>query len=340
MRESENTVAQQPCKPRDHYPLSSIKVSASRIGTRVRTGQMAFFSIIITSHNQANFIRDAVTSAVAQTLAHREIIVIDDASSDGSQPILEEYGDAIRLIKLEKNVGASSARNIGIAAAKGDFLVFLDGDDVLLPWALAVYNQVVERERPHIILSTMRWFHEQTPDISSDRAPDNVEVVAYDSLLEKDRPYRASASALVISHAVFTQVRGWTNEIFPMEDLDVLIKLLSSGRTAQILAPPTVCYRIHAANTVHQVANCAGALRMIIEKEKRRGYPGGHSNRGRRYAFLGGPAMFWVKKTYKSGLYREALRLLVLAWPMIFAAGFVRATIFMRGRRAAQTFAL
>jgi glycosyltransferase involved in cell wall biosynthesis len=299
--------------------------------------QIAFFSIIITSHNQAHFIRDAVASAVAQAHGNKEIIVVDDASSDGSAQILEEYGDAIRLIKLGKNVGASRARNIGIAAAKGDFLVFLDGDDLLLPWALVVYNQVVDRERPHIILCTMRWFQRQIPAITTDPVPDNVEVVAYDSLLEKDRPYRASASALVISRDVFAEVQGWTNEIFPMEDLDVLIKLLSSGRTVQILAPATVCYRVHAANTVHQVANCAGALRLIIEKEKRRGYPGGQSNRARRYAFLGGPALFWLKKTYKSGLYWEALRLLALAWPMIFAAGFRRATISMRGRRAVQT---
>jgi glycosyltransferase involved in cell wall biosynthesis len=306
----------------------------------MRTGQMAFFSIIITSHNQANFIRDAVASAVAQAHSNKEIIVIDDASSDGSQRILEGYGDAIRLIKLDKNVGASRARNLGLAAAKGDFLVFLDGDDALSPWALVVYNQVVDRARPNIILSTMRWFEGQVSDIAIDRAPDNVEVVAYDSLLEKDRPYRASASALVISRDVFTKVQGWTNEIFPMEDLDALIKLLSSGRTVQILAPATVCYRIHSANTIHQVANCATALRWIIEKEKRRGYPGGQSNRGRRYAFLGGPALFWVKRTYKSGLYREALRLLALAWPMIFAAGFLRATASVRGRRAVQTFAL
>ena len=302
--------------------------------------QMAFFSIIITSHNQADFIRDAVASALAQAYLNKEIIVVDDASSDESRGILEGYGDAIRLTKLDKNVGASRARNVGIAMARGDFLVFLDGDDLLLPWALTIYNEVVDREQPQIILSTMRWFEGQVPNISNDRSPDNIEVVAYDSLLEKDRPYRASASALVIRRDVFNAVHGWTNGIFPMEDLDALIKLLSSGRTVQILAPPTVCYRIHPANTIHQVANCAGALRRIIEKEKRRGYPGGQSNRGRRYAFLGGPALFWVRKAYRSGLHKEALRLLALAWPMILAAGLLRASVSMRGRRAVQTLAL
>lgn len=210
---------------------------------------------------------------------------------------------------------------MGIAAAKGDFLVFLDGDDLLLPWALDIYSEIVDRKRPHIILSAMLWFEAQIPKFGSERRPASIEVVAYESLLEKDRPYRASASALVISRDAFTKVRGWSSEIVPMEDLDVLLKLLHCGRTAQILAPATVCYRVHGANTVHQVANCAGALRLIMEKEKRGGYPDGQSNRGRRYAFLGAPTLSWARKAYKSGLYGEALRLLTLGWQMILRPG-------------------
>jgi glycosyltransferase involved in cell wall biosynthesis len=301
---------------------------------------MTKFSIIITSHNQARFIPDAVDSALAQVYGDKEIIVVDDASSDGSQSLLEEYGDAIRLVKVEKNVGASHARNVGIGSAQGDFLVFLDGDDLLMPWALEIYGEIVDRKRPEIILSTMLWFEGRVPKLSSERKPEHIDVVAYKSLIEKDRPYRASASALVIHRDVFSKVEGWTNEIFPMEDLDVLIKLLRSGRTVQILAPTTVCYRVHAANTVHQVANCAGALRLIMEKEKRGGYPDGQLHRGQRYAFLGGPAFFWVRRAYKSGLYREAVRLLALGWPMILAAGVRRLAVSIRGKRAVQTIAL
>jgi len=125
----------------------------------------ARFSIILTSHNQAKFIGNAVDSALAQTYASREVIVVDDASSDESAGILEQYKEAIQLIKLEKNVGASHARNAGIAQAKGDFLVFLDGDDLLLPWALDVYGEIADRKRPHIILSTMLWFRRAGPKI-------------------------------------------------------------------------------------------------------------------------------------------------------------------------------
>ena len=301
---------------------------------------MAFFSIIITSYNQAKFIHSAVASALAQSHSGKEIIVIDDASTDSSPATLEEFGNSIQLIKLEENVGACRARNIGIAVAKGDFLVFLDGDDLLLPWALAVYSEIVDRMRPNIILSAMRWFEGEVPQISAESAPAQIEVVDYETLLHKDRPYRASASALVIRRDAFIKVQGWPTEIFPLEDLDVLIKLLQSGRTVQILAPLTVCYRIHSSNTIHQVAICASALRLIMRKEMRGGYPHGPGNRGKRYAFLGGPAVFWIKKACKGGLYREAFRLLALAWPMICAAGIRRAAISLMGRRAAQTIAL
>lgn len=301
---------------------------------------MALFSVIITSYNQANFIRAAVESAIAQTHGRREVIVVDDASTDGSAKLLEEYGSAIQLIKLDENVGACRARNEGIAMAKGDFLVFLDGDDLLFPWALKVYSEIVKRKQPNIILGAMQWFEGESPKIGEESRPGQIEMVDYETLVKKDRPYRASASAMVIRREAFSSVRGWPTEIFPLEDLDVLFRLLRSGRTVQILQPVTVCYRIHSSNTIHQVATCAGALRQIMEKEKRGEYPHGQINRGENYAFLGGPALFWVKRAYQGGLYSEALRIVAAGWPMIGAAIVRQMAISVKGRQAAQTIVL
>src|SRR5438270_4159074 len=101
------------------------------------------FSIIITCHNQHDFIKDAVDSALLQPGDAKEIVVVDDASTDGSLQLLEQYGSRIRLAPLKNNVGTVGARNHGASLAQGDYLVFLDGDDAMMPWALDVYSRII-----------------------------------------------------------------------------------------------------------------------------------------------------------------------------------------------------
>ena len=71
------------------------------------------FSVIITSYNQKAFITDAIASALSLEPAPDEIIVVDDASTDGSQDILSEYGDRLQLIMLRSNRRRGGARNTG-----------------------------------------------------------------------------------------------------------------------------------------------------------------------------------------------------------------------------------
>jgi glycosyltransferase involved in cell wall biosynthesis len=116
------------------------------------------FSIVVTSHNQSQFIREAVDSALGQRLAAKEVIVVDDASKDGSPALLEQYGDKIILLKLAENRGACAARNAGAAIASGAYLVFLDGDDVMLPWAVEVYTRLLLSSQPKVILGSLFFF--------------------------------------------------------------------------------------------------------------------------------------------------------------------------------------
>src|SRR5215469_10781174 len=100
----------------------------------VEDGQDRRFSIVVTCYNQVDFIGAAVKSALAQNIhLLREVIVVDDGSSDGSRELLESYGESIRYCPLPHNLGAVEARNEGAALASGEYLVFLDGDDLLMP---------------------------------------------------------------------------------------------------------------------------------------------------------------------------------------------------------------
>lgn len=93
-------------------------------------------SIITPSYNSSKFISQTIDSVLAQTYQNWEMIIVDDASTDNSINIVQEYckkDSRIKLIKLEKNSGAAVTRNRAIQEAKGRWIAFLDSDDLWLP---------------------------------------------------------------------------------------------------------------------------------------------------------------------------------------------------------------
>ena len=85
-------------------------------------------SVVVTAYNHADYIGEAVQSVLDQNYPHREIIVVDDGSTDRTREALERFGGRITLIS-QQNTGVAGARNRGIRAAAGTLLAFLDGDD-------------------------------------------------------------------------------------------------------------------------------------------------------------------------------------------------------------------
>jgi glycosyltransferase involved in cell wall biosynthesis len=90
-------------------------------------------SVIITNHNYSKYLNRSIRSAFVQNFQvdKYEIIVVDDQSDDWSKEIINSYGKLIRPIFLDKNVGLAASRNIGIKAAVGKYILFLDADDYL-----------------------------------------------------------------------------------------------------------------------------------------------------------------------------------------------------------------
>jgi glycosyltransferase involved in cell wall biosynthesis len=97
-------------------------------------GKSELVSVVIPCYNQAHFLPDAIMSVLRQTYRCFEIIVTDDGSTDDTAKVAAEYS-AVHLIR-QRNQGLAAARNTGLRASKGAFLVFLDSDDRLIPEAL------------------------------------------------------------------------------------------------------------------------------------------------------------------------------------------------------------
>jgi glycosyltransferase involved in cell wall biosynthesis len=88
-------------------------------------------SIIIPAYNSGQYLAETINSALAQTWGNKEIIVVDNGSTDNTAEIIKGFGSRILPISIQQNKGASAARNAGLQVAKGDYIQFLDADDLL-----------------------------------------------------------------------------------------------------------------------------------------------------------------------------------------------------------------
>jgi len=103
-------------------------------------------SIVVPNFNYERYLGAAIDSALGQTYPNVEVIVVDDGSTDGSRAAIESYGGRCRAI-FKENGGQTSSCNAGFAAARGDIVLFLDADDLLLP---AAVERMVAALRPGV----------------------------------------------------------------------------------------------------------------------------------------------------------------------------------------------
>jgi glycosyltransferase involved in cell wall biosynthesis len=295
------------------------------------------FSIIITFHNQRDFIKDALDSALAQKNAKFEVIVVDDASTDGSQAILRQYGDAIQLVCLEANQGVGAARNRGASLATGDYLIFHDGDDVFLPWALGVFEKIIQSREPKLIFGAVWWFEGKLPIPQPGDTPREIQILEYEDYLRKDRSFSKSLSKVIDRHT-FDEVNGWPTDYQVLEDMDFILRLCACGRTVLILNPLTIFYRQHAVNSLKR--RCLPpqifALYKLIGNERAGKYPGGRRRTFERKALIGGLVLFWAMDAAKAGLYWEAIKFLANGGTMALAAVTQRLGMILRGRQPCE----
>jgi glycosyltransferase involved in cell wall biosynthesis len=114
---------------------------------------MNLVSVIIPAYNRAECIERALKSALNQTYKHMEILIIDDASTDKTRDIVRDYqsrDSRIQLLCLSENRGAGAARNLGMQAARGEYVAFLDSDDEWLPDKLILQVERMNAETQEI----------------------------------------------------------------------------------------------------------------------------------------------------------------------------------------------
>ena len=94
-------------------------------------------SIVVLNYNYACFVGEAIASALRQSYADLEVVVVDNGSTDDSLEVIQAYGDRVRVVRQATNIGQGQGYNLGFEAARGDWIVWLDADDLLDDDAIA-----------------------------------------------------------------------------------------------------------------------------------------------------------------------------------------------------------
>jgi glycosyltransferase involved in cell wall biosynthesis len=127
---------------------------------RTADKETAAVSVVIPSYNSAHHISETLESVFSQSYRPHEIIVVDDGSTDDTRAVLEKYSDRIIYV-YQKNAGEPAARNTGIRRASGEFIAFLDADDLWLPNKLTLQMDYFEKHpEVDLVYTDMKQFNE------------------------------------------------------------------------------------------------------------------------------------------------------------------------------------
>lgn len=213
-------------------------------------------SVIIPCYNQARYLAEAIESAFAQTHARHEVIVIDDGSQDDVAGVAARY-PAVKCVR-QPNSGLSAARNTGIRESHGEYLVFLDADDRLLPDALSIglgcFHVLPECAYVSGHYHMMR--EDGTPQPDFVQMPPETDV--YRTLLQRN--YIGMHATVMYRRNIFRSIGEFNRELATCEDYDMYLRI-ARGHVVHSHNRVVAEYRRHdAAMSMDPARMLRGAL--------------------------------------------------------------------------------
>ena len=217
-------------------------------------------SIVIPCFNSARFLADTLESALTQSYPHTEIIVIDDGSTDGTPELIRSYGDRVRA-EFGPNRGASAARNRGTELARGEFIQYLDSDDLLTPDAIARRVAALQRSGTDVAYSDWQRLVETEANVFKPgqqivRRTEDVHPCLQIALITS---FWAPPAAITYRRSIVQKIGGWKEWLPIIQDARFLQDAeLVGGRF--IYVPGIGCqYREYLGASLSRRSNSAFA---------------------------------------------------------------------------------
>jgi glycosyltransferase involved in cell wall biosynthesis len=234
------------------------------------------FSVVIPTYNRATKLQRAVGSVEAQSMGDYEIIIVDDGSSDGTGVFLDAIRSERKItLRNVKNSGVSATRNNGVAVAKGDFVVFLDDDDVLRPNALAALEALYRIEPTPDFMWGGRRIHQMDSDgLDVHTREDDWSGLSQPLKGTQFLPFVleiATNSAFAIRRTLFLELGGFDEQLMVSEDRDLFVRLAEGGFTARVSADTIIDVDEHFSGSLSRNRGFQVGPRLdlrVIEKHR------------------------------------------------------------------------
>ncbi len=219
-------------------------------------------SVIVPVYNGAAHIVETVESVLVQTYTDWELIVVDDGSTDGTAELLRPYRGQIRFIQ-QTNQGVSAARNHGLHLALGDFVLFLDGDDVLYRDKLK--QQVALLESDHLlgaVHSGWRLVDEYGRPLRHIRPWQNTPELTLPDWLHWKPVF---LGAMLFRRSWLQRIEGFRTDLRQAEDTDFMLRLSLAGCPMRWLKRITIDYRQHGSNVTQNGRRQAKDMLTVLD---------------------------------------------------------------------------
>ncbi len=192
-------------------------------------------SVVIPYYNREQFVDESVQSVLSQTLKPLEIIIVNDCSRESSRKYLDRYAGLCKIVDLTENVGLAGARNAGIRAARGQFIAFLDDDDIWLPQKLEAQRKYMDEHPECAVVHTAAWFffrdgHEQF----FKRFGEGPMMLAQ----ALTNGYWAIIPTILVRSDVIRAVTGFDVNFRECEDRDFIIRCCAAGYWVEGISEP------------------------------------------------------------------------------------------------------
>ena len=229
---------------------------------------------IIPCYNCEKYVLKTIESLIHQTIKPIEIILINDASNDNTLEILreteKEYSDIIKVIDLADNKGASYARNFGVHNSRGDYILFMDSDDIAEPVLIEEYqyrlDQLNYEKEDKYILCYSAYIQIDEKDNQISEIVRGIQVKPEETLgYEFVRNYIISTSGVFVKKDFFIKSGGFNEKIRYSEDWDLWLRLACLGGFAYV-DKPLIRIRRHDTNLSSNVVKMLDAEKTILKQ--------------------------------------------------------------------------